>query len=292
MYPDWRIIADSVTGSSHIRKDRPNQDNGGWYAGSGYPLIGAVSDGHGGRDYPRSDRGSALGVHAALRVLSVYSQDPSVIHSAGMEKICREIVDEWRREVRADIRMFPYEPGEREIITEGRQGQNAPLDPDYELIRPYGSTLLAVVITGEETVFFQLGDGDIIVHAPDGSFFLPIAPDNTLSGNETYSLCTDESWRDFRIARLDYVPDFIMLSTDGYANSFLDEEGFVTAARDLYSYIYQAANFEAGVRAVGSNLRDWLDTTSRKGSGDDITLLILARDPCPVGSQYQDVSPG
>lgn len=295
MHADWKIIADSVTGSSHARKNLPNQDNGGWYAGKdGYPLIGTVSDGHGGREYLRSDRGSALGVQAALRVLSTLLLRPPFACPLSLEDICKEIVKEWRSDVLSDIRKHPYDPAGQEIIADGRQGQrfNAPLDPDYEQIRPYGSTLLAVVITGEEAIFFQLGDGDIIIHAPDGSFIRPIAPDGTLSGNETYSLCTDESWKDFRIAKLNFIPDFIMLSTDGYANSFLDEEGFFTAARDLYSYIYQAGGFEAGVQVVRSNLRDWLDTTSRKGSGDDITLLILTRDPCPAGSPYQGVSPG
>ncbi|PWR75769.1 PP2C family serine/threonine-protein phosphatase [Methanospirillum stamsii] len=283
MHNMWRIIADSVTGHSHIRKNRPNQDNGGLKQdNNGYPLIGAVADGHGGKDYFRSDRGSAFAVEVAIRVLSRFvAQEPTLARSHFSEMICKEIVLEWRREVLLDIQKYPYNDNEWVIIEEGKKGLkfNTPVDPDYSQIRPYGSTLLATLITNEQSIFFQLGDGDIIIHSPDGSFFQPISPDKSITGNETHSLCMHESWRDFKVKRLDFIPDFIMLSTDGYTNSFIDEEGFFTAARDFYSYIFKADDFDAGVHSIESNIHQWLTTTTQKGSGDDITLIIMAQDP-------------
>jgi len=278
----WRIIAESVIGSTHIRKNLPNQDNGGTLLSKkGYPHICVVSDGHGSKDYFRSDRGSAFAIQVAIRViLQFFNQEPTLTRSNITEMICKEIVKEWRESILLDIQKFPYDLRECAIIEEGRNKikYNIPVDPDYEKIRPYGSTLLIAIITEEQTILFQLGDGDIVVQSPAGTFYRPISEDEQKLGNETYSLCMHESWRDFKINRLDFIPDFLMLSTDGYLNSFLNEEGFFIAVRDFYSYLNKADNFDAGVQLIKSNIHQWLTTTSQKGSGDDITLIIIAHD--------------
>lgn len=282
MHTEWRIIADSVTGNSHLRRNLPNQDNGGSNLKSTPdPLIGAVSDGHGGREYFRSDRGSAFAIQVAITVLShYYLQDPA-FYSHNHEIICKTIVEEWKQVVLQDILKNPYDFNEQEIIEnrKGKRGLYHPEEEQYCKIRPYGATLLATIITDKTITYFQLGDGDILIHSPDGSFIRPIVPDENHLGNETYSLCTIESYKNFKVLQEHILPDFIMLSTDGYANSYQDDSGFISVARDLYSFIHQAETFDAGVQVVQSNLHNWLTITSQKGSGDDITLIILARNP-------------
>ena len=283
MSSQWNVIAESVIGYSHIRKKLPNQDQGAFkrkYGGS--PLIGAVSDGHGGKMYFRSDRGSDFAVRSVISVLSYfYDQEPALSDGKITEAICRDILKEWKINVLEDITKNPYSADELQLINEGKAGRkfNIPIDPDYELIRPYGSTVLATIITQEYAFVFQLGDGDIIIHTQDGSFHRPIPSDKNLTGNETYSLCMPESWRDFKVQRIDDVPDFIMLCTDGYANSFIDDSGFISAARDLYSYIFKAESFEAGIESVRLHVGGWLSKASEKGSGDDITMLLFAQNP-------------
>lgn len=279
----WKFIAKSVIGHSHIRKNLPNQDAGKVQRNSsGYPLIAAIADGHGGKNYFRSDRGSGFAVHSAVNVIANYFQeDPSLSRPKVAESICKDILKGWKVKVIEDIRENPYNSEELTIIEEGKAARklNIPMDDEYDLIRPYGSTILAAIVTEKFVSFFQLGDGDIVVHTEGELFSRPIPSDKNLAGNETYSLCMPESWRDFKVERIDEIPDYIMLCTDGYANSFLDDSGFLTAARDIYSYIYKAESFESGVDLIKSNLGGWLSQASEKGSGDDITTIILARDP-------------
>jgi len=279
----WKFIAKSVIGHSHIRKNLPNQDAGKVQRNSsGYPLIAAIADGHGGKNYFRSDRGSGFAVHSAVNVLTNYFQeDPSLSRPRVAESICKDILKGWKLKVLEDIKENPYCSEELALIEEGKAARkfNIPMDDEYNLIRPYGSTILAAIVTEKYVSFFQLGDGDIVIHRNSESFFRPIPSDKNLAGNETYSLCMPESWRDFKVVRIDEIPDYIMLCTDGYANSFLDDSGFLTAAKDIYSYIYTSDSFESGVDLVKANLGDWLSQASKIGSGDDITAIILAQDP-------------
>ncbi|MEP7199158.1 MAG: PP2C family serine/threonine-protein phosphatase, partial [Chloroflexota bacterium] len=68
------------------------------------------------------------------------------------------------------------------------------------------------------------------------------------------------------------VPALIVLATDGYANSFADENGFLQVGSDLLELIRSD-----GLDAVNANLSAWLDEASQLGSGDDITLAIVSR---------------
>ena len=62
----------------------------------------------------------------------------------------------------------------------------------------------------------------------------------------------------------------ILLSTDGYANSFSDEAGFLRVGTDILEQIHTH-----GVDWVKKSLHEWLCTATKQGSGDDITLGIL-----------------
>ena len=66
-------------------------------------------------------------------------------------------------------------------------------------------------------------------------------------------------------------PVFTMLATDGYANSFADDADFEQVARDLYTAIQQD-----DPATVADRLPDWLQATSKGGSGDDISVVIAA----------------
>jgi serine/threonine protein phosphatase PrpC len=62
----------------------------------------------------------------------------------------------------------------------------------------------------------------------------------------------------------------ILLSTDGYANSFKDDSGFLKAARDIWEIL----RFD-GKDYVQKHLEEWLNETSEGGSGDDITVGLV-----------------
>jgi serine/threonine protein phosphatase PrpC len=62
----------------------------------------------------------------------------------------------------------------------------------------------------------------------------------------------------------------ILLSTDGYANSFQDDSGFLKAARDIWEILRSD-----GKDYVQKHLEEWLNETSEGGSGDDITVGLV-----------------
>ena len=58
----------------------------------------------------------------------------------------------------------------------------------------------------------------------------------------------------------------VLLATDGYANSFREDRGFLKVGTDLLGMLRSD-----GLDHVKANLGDWLRETSEGGSGDDIT---------------------
>ena len=99
--------------------------------------------------------------------------------------------------------------------------------------------------------------------------------DEHLFANETASLCLPKAWRDFRVQLEVFSsnrPALIMVSTDGYANSYRDDAGFLKVAPDILAMIRSA-----GTETVRAELGGWLAETSAEGSGDDITLGLIVR---------------
>ncbi len=64
----------------------------------------------------------------------------------------------------------------------------------------------------------------------------------------------------------------IIVSTDGYSNSFSTEKGFLKVGTDLVEMM-----LVDGVGIIEENLREWIDDTSSHGSGDDTSVSIFTR---------------
>jgi hypothetical protein len=122
-------------------------------------------------------------------------------------------------------------------------------------------------------VYLQLGDGDILAVSPTGDVERVIQPDPSLIANQTTSLCLPQARRHFRkqVQRIGgHPPALVILCSDGYANSF-EESGFLKAGAD-YLHLIRTK----GIDHVNNHLEQWLLETSQKGSGDDITVGIIA----------------
>lgn len=246
--PRWRVIAATVRGASHVRAEKPNQD--AFLAipdqGETEEFRAFVADGHGGSTYTRSEVGSHLAVEAAHRVLG-HRLEPETFRGAGFAE---RLVAEWRSAVDAHI-----------------VDSNVPVEPIA-----YGTTLLGCFGSDLGLAFFQLGDGDILV--ADAHGIRPVfAPDPRFLGGETLSMCSPNAvesvrWLDWN----DPLPDMIMLSTDGYANSFPSAEGFFEAAGEIAEHAREQRWHD-----LETNLPRWLADTTQRGSGDDITVVILAK---------------
>lgn len=277
----WRVVGRSVQGASHMRGGVPNQDAIQWFpdSGVGPPLILSLSDGHGSPRNFRSDVGAQFAVAEVtnlLRELLLASQpDPtklSTIKRTAEERLPREIVRRWRTAVDRHLVDNPITEAELEAL-EKRRDPKARRAIEKGPHIAYGATLLSVLITSGYILYLQLGDGDILTVADNGEVTRPMTRDPRLMANETTSLCMDEAWREVQIkfqALYGPHPALILLSTDGYANSFVNEAAFLKVGSDILDILRTD-----GLEVVEQNLSGWLQDASAAGSGDDITMGIV-----------------
>ncbi|MGO9531821.1 MAG: protein phosphatase 2C domain-containing protein, partial [Syntrophobacteraceae bacterium] len=181
----------------------------------------------------------------------------------GSPWLARRIVERWTEVVKDDIQKKAFTDEEADEVL------GNPL-------LAYGATLLTALVTDDFILYLQMGDGDILVVSETGDVSRAIAKDSDLIANETYSLCMTNAPRFFRFGfqpLSNALPALIMLSSDGYSNSFRTEEDFFKAAKD----ILEIARTE-GEGAILQDLGTWLKDTSEQGSGDDITLGAIFRE--------------
>ena len=276
----------------------PNQDAIRWFpeSGIGLPLILAVSDGHGSAKSFRSDRGSRFAVETAIKViqeffLSSQSSDInfSALKDAAQRLLPPRLVNEWRKAVNKDLGLSendeekltnkPNFTDEEKQILVDKDGEAAWQAVENNYFLAYGATVLAVLVTEFFIVYIQLGDGDILEVDSKGNTTRPLERDPNLIANETTSLCMNKAWNEFQVHIKLYpqgtpkeIPALILVSTDGYSNSFSTDEGFFKIGQD-YRQMFKS-NLTEEVR---QKLEGFLQETSEKGSGDDITLGMIKR---------------
>jgi serine/threonine protein phosphatase PrpC len=247
----WRVLTESVRGASHHRNGLPNQDA---VAFAQNPLVVAVADGHGSTRCTHSDLGAKFAVEAAIEIVQPVFNEPNLSLPqlrALSEGIPKAIHRCWQRKVDECV--------EVEATIENR----------YLL---FGTTLLVACVLENCVLYWQIGDGDIVVIQADGMPATPIPHDARLLGNDTTSLCGKNPSQDFRVAFLPIIepPKAIFLVSDGYKNSFKESEGFTKALIDIHDFIETD-----GADFVQTELADWLNEASQSGSGDDISLAVI-----------------
>ena len=261
MQNQWQVAGESVRGAVHERNGLPNQDAIHWLpaAGHGSSIVLAVADGHGSARYSRSHIGASLAVEISTHLVQEFLNSQADL---GNLSLIKDTTEEWLP--RALVRKWI------EVVDEHSSAD--PLStPDQNLIA-YGSTLLVTAVTEQFAIYLQLGDGEILTVSESGEVSRPLTKDDRLFGNETTSLCAPDAWRDFRVSFQLFTqpPALILLSTDGYPNSFRDESGFFKVGSDILNMIR-----ENGLSFIKENLGGWLSDSTRAGSGDDVTLGIL-----------------
>lgn len=285
----WRVTHACVRGAAHERNGLPNQDAVlcTVSAATEEPAaIAVVSDGHGGASHFRSQIGSSLAVTvaagAAKEFLPVLRQfrngsapDPEAVQSS-IDGLSQRLVAAWRRAVDADIANQPFQAEELGKL-EAQEGEDARKRIEADPAIAYGATLLLAAATDTAILYLQLGDGEILAVNGDQDTMRPLPPDERLIGNQTTSLCQPEAWRQFRsVLRIDALPSLVLLSSDGYANSFRTDEDFLKIGSDYLEILR-----EQGIALLAEELPDILSEASRQGSGDDITLAVLENGARP-----------
>jgi len=279
---EWRVMGETVPGASHLRAGIPNQDAilQVRESGRGLPVVVSVSDGHGSDKCFRSDRGSRFAVKEAARLVGEFLDesrglsDHAELESRAREHLPREFVGRWREAAEADLKGRPFTAVELETVAEKDGPRGRQLVEENPLLA-YGATSLTVAVTESFALYMQLGDGEILNVSAAGGLTRALPEDERLFANETTSLCTPDAEKNFRVRLLPLAgepPALILLSTDGYVNSFSDSAGFLKVGSDLLEML-RADGFDP----INASLKGWLEEATRVGSGDDCTLGLICR---------------
>lgn len=278
----WMLLSHSQIGHSHELRGTDNQD--AIYCRhlqSGKSgLILAVSDGHGGQKYVRSRIGAKVAVKITAEYLKhrLGTARPSIGSSHRLsrteleDEISTAILRNWQHQVSAHAKAHPWTAEEQD------QGWH---DGCEDIYTAYGATLLFVAAMPGILLYGQIGDGDILCVSHQGEVSRPIERSASSFANETHSLCSPDAAANFRLAISRYEvsfvesgyapPSLVLVATDGYSNSFVDEQGFLQAAADIRNYLHTPN----GYRRVERALPEWLKQCSKQGSGDDVTVGLI-----------------
>jgi hypothetical protein len=275
----WHVVGGSVRGASHVRSGLENQDAIEWSPvdGAGSQVVLSVADGHGS---PRSFR-SAVGARLANRVscdlalellaAALDGGEFGLLKGRLEQDAPKRLVRDWRRAVEDDLDASPFTEAELAAAVQ-RDGQSGPDRLARDPYVAYGTTLITAVASSSFVAFWQIGDGDLLAVSDTGQVGRPLVRDALLIGNETTSLCSENAWRLFHVAAYRFAAPLMLLSTDGFSNSYVSEEGFLRFGADLHQMIVSD-----GLDAVAGRLDGWLRELTEGGSGDDITLGILCQ---------------
>ena len=245
----WMAYGGVATGANHIRQNMPCQDAFFIKEDKNF-LVAAVADGHGSSRCKYSHIGSGIAVEVVCEFLAdLMKSSPDIFSQQKDIWIPKKLETAWKHAV------FSNHNDTKEQFS-------------YEL---YGTTLLAVLVSDDFIFILQIGDGDIIAISDGNAYFL--FNDTAKIGEDTESLCMEESWKYIKtkIISTDSI-DMLMLSSDGYSNSFITESDFFQAGVDLCKLWEDKDRLK-------ENLPVWLSQTSQKGSGDDITVVLIKKTP-------------
>lgn len=281
---EWRVIGETVLGASHLRAGTPNQDSILYVRESSrhLPVVVSIADGHGSAKCFRSDLGSQFAVKKAAQIVGEFLDerrgrfDTAEIESTGKDYLPKEFVKKWRKTVEYHLKNNPFTEDEF-VKLEEKSGASAKKLIEENPLLAYGTTSLIVALEEDFVLYMQLGDGDILNASATGEVTKPLPEDARLLANETTSMCLPKAENDFRFfvqtISAAASPAMILLSTDGYLNSFSNEAGFFQAGTDILQMLVA----ENGFNAVNDNLKAWLEEATQMGSGDDCTVAIIYR---------------
>ena len=259
----WRYAYASVVGTSHEKTGAPCQDAGLCRlvdtAQSGPVLLAAASDGAG--TAPRSQEGAALAVER------FFDEFGRACEEEDISIIDRDFVVSWMRQVRAEI---------------SDRAQAMGLRP-----RDFACTILGAAVGATRSVFFQVGDGAIVISAADdevGEYGIATWPQHGEFANSTNFLTEENADAALQVETFDGQIDDVAIFTDGIERLVLDFSAKAAHApffRPLFAWLAAAelkldnAPSPPLVRYLSSN-----QVNSR--TDDDKTLILATRRAAPA----------
>ncbi|MBD5289998.1 MAG: hypothetical protein HDS26_04855 [Bacteroides sp.] len=286
-------------GADHKPNNKPCQDYASHYSSEETAII-ALSDGHGGKKYFRSQYGAQIATEIAINTLNTFCKEADFEELLGaddlicvpvskeafgtprnleyvMRHVFQHICSEWHRKIEEHFQDNSLTLEEEEFLKKetvnGTTLYDYYFDPSGECIKKnlpsaYGCTLFGVAETKNGYwVGFHIGDGKCIAFNEDGAWYEPIPWDERCFLNKTTSLSHygDESFR-YCIGR--NLPAAIFIASDGMDDSYapMDELAFEYAMNFMANLAVNGEEYTSG------KIASWLDKISEYYSKDDMSI--------------------
>jgi len=252
----------SVKGARHEHNQSPCQDAALVQEFDDMVLL-AVADGHGDSKHSLSERGSQFAVEVACDILrqallSIDEEKTSQeVHNMLVSSIAGRIAWEWNIRCKKDALGSPA------LQIDGEWSE--------ELVA-YGSTLIAIGISKNWLIAYQLGDGDVLLLDTNKQPHF-LFQEEEISGIFTHSLCQPNHLEKAQIhcqKHRNHISK-ILICTDGIRDSL----------SGLRENLIQFANWlEQKIRREGlvetqEAMNDWLSELSLRGNGDDNSFALF-----------------
>ena len=301
------LFAKSVQGYNHQQKEKsednavknrlfPCQDKS--FAGELTSDDGtlfnflAVSDGHGGDEYFRSEIGADFAISTLKEILiKKMGRIKELIEKKDYENIkvqlAKALIKVWKQKIDSNLHDKPITEQEYAILSDKPKIVEL-YKAGKDLYSIYGCTLVAFFSTDTFWYAIQIGDGDFAISLDGEKFFKPIPEDEKCFLNQTTSLCDTKAETEFRYATGDIIPKLVFCSTDGVANSFKSDDDLIDFYKKISSLITSVdfadcqsfkcsqqdkCDFYCKQKLVIDEIEHYLPILSKKGSGDDISLV-------------------
>lgn len=258
----WLMGHGQVTGAMHLRGMTPCQDAIKYEQFEDGSIICVLADGHGSPACLYSQEGAKLATEIAVAMMEEIIENNQkqqiypLLKQTGEVALPQEIERKWK-----------------EAVSRQHQKEKRAALEDKALYQLYGTTLMLLYITTSFVFALQIGDGDMLCVDMEGHVDYVIEATRTY-GVETHSLCNSHCWRYAKtICQPIEAPipkQLFLMSTDGYANSFITSEAFLETGKDYLNLLR-----ETDMDCVEAMLPQWLEEATKVGSGDDITLALI-----------------
>ena len=291
---NWKAIARSAIGTSHIKQQMPCQDYGDYKIING-SIIGVVADGAGSAKH--SDIGAKLAVNTVLERIT--ERDIATItelydsHSVKETERTNSAWKPWNLLGKAEknsnaavtIAQSPTELKANQffskivkqvVSTLLTQAQNN----NYS-IDDLACTLLIVIATPDGIAAMQIGDGFITVRYPEQDPQLLFPPDKGEYINETTFVTSTNALKDIKVVVQPGQPEFVCASTDGLerlAIRLSDWTPFNPFFQPLEQYLQETEN----PKESDEYLMSFLNSERLNARiDDDKTLFLCLYDSSP-----------
>lgn len=176
-------------------------------------------------------------------------------------KLFEDIYNKWIGAITKDCQDYPFSEEEQKALC------------NHHIVKAYGTTLLAVIITPFYWLSFHIGDGRILMADRSLNWFQPVPWDCNCFQNFTTSLCNSNPLTAFRYAfdGTGFFPSAVICSSDGMEDSYGDYDIAPNYLHNFYNGILNTF-FTEGRENTLTKLGDFLPKLSAAGSKDDMSM--------------------